>query len=115
MNITAVTPAQMVHAAESGDWAAPVSTVRTGADGPLPAREQLNPPNDQSLGEIVAPEAPLTKRETQRRCLAEVPKSYLEAFKRAWAELEPSCKGGRGKHGPRGMTDGMKPPGRKIM
>jgi hypothetical protein len=24
------------------------------------------------------------------------------AFKKAWAELEPSCKRGRGKHGPRG-------------
>jgi len=55
------------------------------------------------LGEIMTPEAPLTKREAQRRCLAEVPNAYLEAFKRAWAELDPSCKRGRGKHGPRGI------------
>jgi hypothetical protein len=54
------------------------------------------------LREIMTPEAPLTKREAQRRCLTEVPNAYLEAFKKAWAELEPSCKRGRGKHGPRG-------------
>jgi len=54
------------------------------------------------LREIMTPDAPLTKREAQRRCLAEVRNAYLEAFKKAWGELEPSCKRGRGKHGPRG-------------
>jgi hypothetical protein len=54
------------------------------------------------LREIVTPEAPLTKREAQRRCLAEVHNAYPEAFKKVWTVLEPSCKRGRGKHGPRG-------------
>jgi hypothetical protein len=54
------------------------------------------------LREIMTPEAPLTKREAQRRCLVEVANAYPGAFKRAWTELEPSCKRGRGKHGPRG-------------
>lgn len=54
------------------------------------------------LHEIMTPEAPLTKVEAQRRCLAEVPQAYPQAFKRAWAALEPSRKRGRGKHGPRG-------------
>ena len=53
------------------------------------------------LREITTLEAPLTKLEAQRRCLVEVPNAYPEAFKRAWAALEPSCKRGRGKHGPR--------------
>ena len=51
---------------------------------------------------ITTPEAPLTKLEAQRRCLAEVPNAYPAAFGKAWAELDPSCKRGRGKHGPRG-------------
>jgi hypothetical protein len=54
------------------------------------------------LREIMIPGAPLTKREALARCLAEVPNAYPEAFKRAWTELEPSSKRGRGKHGPRG-------------
>jgi hypothetical protein len=54
------------------------------------------------LRDIMTPEAPLTKSEAQRRCLAEVANAYPGAFKRAWAELEPSCKRGRGKHGQRG-------------
>ena len=54
------------------------------------------------LREIMSPEAPLTKLEAQRRCLAEVPNAYPAAFKKAWAELDPSCKRGRGKHGLRG-------------
>jgi hypothetical protein len=54
------------------------------------------------LQKIMTRDAPLTKSEAQRRCLAEVPNAYLGAFKKAWAELEPSCKRGRGKHGPRG-------------
>jgi hypothetical protein len=53
------------------------------------------------LRQIMTPETPLTKREAQQRCMAEVMHAYPEAFKRAWAELEPSCKKGRGKHGPR--------------
>ena len=54
------------------------------------------------LRKIMDLDAPLTKSEARRRCLAEVPNAYLGAFKKAWAELEPSCKRGRGKHGPRG-------------
>ena len=54
------------------------------------------------LREIMPVEPPLTKLEAQRRCLAEIPNAYLEAFKQAWAELDSSCKRGRGKHGPRG-------------
>jgi hypothetical protein len=54
------------------------------------------------LRRIMSPEAPLTKIEAWRRCLAEVPNAYPGAFAKAWAELEPSCKRGRGKHGPRG-------------
>jgi hypothetical protein len=53
------------------------------------------------LQKITSPEAPLTKLQALQRCLVEVPNAYSEAFKRAWAELEPSCKRGRGKHGPR--------------
>jgi len=54
------------------------------------------------LQTIMTPAAPLTRAEAQRRCLAEVPNAYHGAFVKAWAELEPSCKRGRGKHGPRG-------------
>jgi hypothetical protein len=43
----------------------------------------------------------LTKGEALDRCSVEVPNAYPEAFKRAWAQLEPSRKRGRGKHGPR--------------
>jgi hypothetical protein len=53
------------------------------------------------LREIMSAEAPLTKIEAQGRCMAEVPNAYPEAFKKAWAELDPSCKRRRGKHGPR--------------
>jgi len=53
------------------------------------------------LREIMSLGARLTKLEARRRCLAEVPKAYPAAFEKAWAELEPSCKRGRGKHGPR--------------
>jgi len=51
---------------------------------------------------IMSPEAPLSRVEALQRCLAEVPNAYLAAFKKAWADLEPGCKRGRGKHGPRG-------------
>jgi len=54
------------------------------------------------LREIMSLGARLTKLEARQRCLAEVPKAYPGAFEKAWAELEPSCKRGRGKHGPRG-------------
>ena len=53
------------------------------------------------LRQLMTPEAPLTKLEAQQRCMAEVPHAYPEAFKKAWAELEPSRKRARGKHGPR--------------
>jgi hypothetical protein len=53
------------------------------------------------LREISTPERPLTKGEALDRCSVEVPNAYPEAFKRAWAQLEPSRKRGRGKHGPR--------------
>jgi hypothetical protein len=46
-------------------------------------------------------EAPLPKLEAKQRCLGEVPNAYPEAFEKAWAELEPIYKRGRGKHGPR--------------
>ena len=53
------------------------------------------------LRKIMPPAAPLTKLEARRRCMAEVPNAYPGAFKKAWAELEPSFKRGRGKHGAR--------------
>jgi hypothetical protein len=53
------------------------------------------------LRQLLTAEAPLTKLEAEQRCMAEVPHAYPEAFKKAWAELEPSCKRARGKHGPR--------------
>jgi hypothetical protein len=53
------------------------------------------------LRSIMSAEAPLTKLEAQKRCLAEVPGAYPGAFNKAWAELEPSRKRRRGKHGPR--------------
>jgi hypothetical protein len=53
------------------------------------------------LRQLMTPEAPLTKLEAQQRCMAEVPNAYPEAFKKAWAQLEPSCKRARGKHGRR--------------
>jgi hypothetical protein len=62
------------------------------------------------LREIMTPEAPLTKLEAQRRCLAEVPNAYPGAFKKAWVELETSYKRGRGKHGARGHWRIGKPP-----
>jgi len=54
------------------------------------------------LREIMTPEAALTKLEARRRCLADVLNAYPAAFEKAWAELEPSLKRRRGKHGPRG-------------
>jgi hypothetical protein len=53
------------------------------------------------LRKIMTPEAPLIKSEAQRRSMAEVPNGYPAAFKKAWMQLEPSLKRGRGKHGSR--------------
>jgi hypothetical protein len=53
------------------------------------------------LRQLMTLEAPLTKLEAQQRCMAEVPNAYPEAFKKAWAQLEPSRKRARGKHGRR--------------
>jgi hypothetical protein len=53
------------------------------------------------LREIMTPERPLTKAEARERCLAEVPKAYPEAFRRAWDQLEVSYKRRRGQHGRR--------------
>lgn len=53
------------------------------------------------LREISTAERPLTRNEASARFLAEVPNAYPEAFRTAWAQLEPSRKRGRGKHGPR--------------
>jgi hypothetical protein len=53
------------------------------------------------LRQITTPAAPLTKLEAQQRCMREVPNAYPEAFKKAWADLDPSYKRGRGEHGPR--------------
>jgi hypothetical protein len=53
------------------------------------------------LREISTPEAPLTRAEALERCLVEVAGAYPEAVRKAWAQLEPARKRGRGKHGPR--------------
>jgi hypothetical protein len=53
------------------------------------------------LREISTAERPLTRDEATTRCLTEVPNAYPEAVRRAWAQLEPSRKRGRGKHGPK--------------
>jgi hypothetical protein len=50
---------------------------------------------------LAFPEAPLTKSEAQATMMAEVPNAYPGAFKKAWIQLEPSLKRGRGKHGSR--------------
>jgi hypothetical protein len=54
------------------------------------------------LRKIMTSDPPLTRSEALKRCLAEVPNAYPAAFKKAWADLEPGYKRGRGKHGPRG-------------
>ena len=43
---------------------------------------------------------PLTKADARRLCFAEVPDAYPEAFNKAWANLDSSCKQGRGERGP---------------
>jgi hypothetical protein len=53
------------------------------------------------LREITTAERPLTRDEATTRCLTEVPNAYPEAVRKAWAQLEPSRKRGRGKHGPK--------------
>ena len=47
--------------------------------------------------------APLTKAEAQRRCLAEVPSAYDQAFNKAWALLDPSRKRRRGQRDAKGV------------
>jgi hypothetical protein len=51
----------------------------------------------QHLRTITTPAAPLTRDDAQRRCLAEVPDAFPEAFKKAWAILDPSYKRARGR------------------
>jgi hypothetical protein len=53
------------------------------------------------LQKISSPQAPLTKSGAEQRCMTEVPNAYPEAFKKAWGDLDPAYKRGRGKHGPR--------------
>jgi hypothetical protein len=48
--------------------------------------------------------APLTQPDAQRRCLAEVPDAYPEAFKKAWVRLDPVCKRPRGRCSVRGAS-----------
>jgi hypothetical protein len=85
-------------------WSSP-QFLRTDAIRAYPARNKKTAATAHAilrhLRQLMTPEAPLTKLEAQQRCMAEVPHAYPEAFKKAWAELEPSCKRGRGKHGPR--------------
>jgi len=61
------------------------------------------------LQEIMKPEAPLTKLDARKRCLAEIPKAYPAAFEKAWGKLDASCKRGRGKHGRRSNSRNGKP------
>ena len=55
----------------------------------------------QHLQTITTPAAPLARADAQRRCLAEVPDAFPEAFKKAWAILDPSHKRARGRHASR--------------
>jgi hypothetical protein len=85
-------------------WGSP-QFLRADAIRAFPARNKKTAATTHAilryLRQIMTPETPLTKLEAQRRCMAEVPHAYPEAFKKAWGVLEPSCKRGRGKHGPR--------------
>ena len=56
------------------------------------------------LQTIMTPAVPLTRAEAQRRCLAEVPDAYPEAFKKAWVRLDPVCKRPRGRCSVRGAS-----------
>jgi len=56
----------------------------------------------QYLQTITTPTAPLTRADAQRRCLAQVPDAFPEAFRKAWAILDPSHKRGRSRY--RGST-----------
>jgi hypothetical protein len=67
----------------------------------------------------MTPEAPLTKLEAQRRCLAEVPNAYPGAFKKAWWNWKPLIREGvastvRKDIGGSGNLR-MKPPASKSM
>jgi hypothetical protein len=55
----------------------------------------------QHLQTMTTPATRPTRADTQRRCLAEVPDAFPEAFKKAWAILDPSHKRGRGGRGGR--------------
>jgi hypothetical protein len=81
---------QFLSADVVGAWPAPITKTAAVVTAML-----------QYLRKIMIPEAPLTKREALQRCMVEVPNAYPEAFKRAWAGLDPSYKRARGKHGPR--------------
>ena len=85
-------------------WSSP-QFLRADAIRAYPARNKKTAATAHAilrhLRQLMTPEAPLTKLEAQQRCMAEVPHAYPEAFKKAWAELEPSRKRARGKHGPR--------------
>jgi hypothetical protein len=59
----------------------------------------------QHLQTITTPAAPLTRADAQRRCLAELPDAFPEAFKKAWAILDPSHKRGRGRRAVAGRTE----------
>ena len=85
-------------------WGSP-QFLRADAIRAYPARNKKTAATTHAmlrhLRQLMTAEAPLTKLEAQQRCMAEVPHAYPEAFKKAWAELEPSRKRGRGKHGRR--------------
>jgi hypothetical protein len=85
-------------------WSSP-QFLRADAIRAYPARNKKTAATAHAilrhLRQLMTAEAPLTKLEAQQRCMTEVPHAYPEAFKKAWAELEPSRKRGRGKHGRR--------------
>lgn len=82
-DIVRIWPAQSAHAVQRQKTAA--------ATGAILAHLRM----------IMSPDAPLTKPEAKKRCLAEVPNGYPEAFKRAWGKFDSSLKRKRGQHGPR--------------
>jgi hypothetical protein len=85
-------------------WGSP-QFLRADAIRAFPARNKKTAATTHAmlrhLRQFMTPEEPLTKLEAQQRCMAEVPHAYPEAFKKAWAQLEPSRKRARGKHGRR--------------
>ena len=85
-------------------WRSP-QFARSDAIGAWPGRNRktavVTAAIRRHLRQITTPESPLTKFEAEQRRMAEVPNAYRAAFKRAWADLEPAYKRGRGKHGRR--------------